>query len=66
MWQEGTTTLLPLLPELRMNKNIIRDLELILEVQELRDLGLTDDEVIGFVDMYSSEWELDNGSTFKD
>ena len=47
-----------------MNKNIVRDLELVIEMKELRELGLDDTEVLGYFDLYSDTWELANGEAF--
>ena len=43
-----------------MNKKIIKDLELALEIKELKNLGMTEEEIVGFFDMYCENWELCN------
>jgi hypothetical protein len=47
-----------------MNTKIVRDLELILEIQELRDLGMCNEELEGFLDLYYEEWEFNDVATF--
>jgi hypothetical protein len=47
-----------------MNTRIVRDLELRLEMQELRELGLNDDDLDGFLDLYYEEWGLDDVEAF--
>jgi hypothetical protein len=51
--------------ETYMNKKIVRDLELVLEIQELRELGITDEEVLGFIDIFYESWELNGDGTFE-
>jgi hypothetical protein len=48
-----------------MNKNIIRDLELILEINDLKLLGLIDDEIVGFIELYADSWELLDDQTYE-
>lgn len=43
-----------------MNKKIVRDIELALEIQELRKLGLEEEELEGYISFFSKEWEFDN------
>ena len=37
-------------------KNLEVQLELLVEQQELRDLGLTDEEIEGYIDFYWNSW----------
>lgn len=43
-----------------MNKNIVRELELIIEMNDLRELGMTEEEVLGFFEFYYESWEIQN------
>ena len=43
-----------------MNKRIVRDLELALELSELRSLCLTEDELVGYLETFAANWELND------
>jgi hypothetical protein len=47
-----------------MNKKIVRDLELVVEIQELRELGIDEEEIAGFFGIYYESWELNENGTF--
>jgi len=37
-------------------KNLINSLELCSEIEELKDLGLTEEEILGFIDFFYEGW----------
>ena len=47
-----------------MNKKIVRDLELVVEIQELREMCITENEIVGFLDMYYENWELNDDGPY--
>lgn len=48
-----------------MNKNIIRDLELKIEMDGLRDIGMTEEEIEGYFDIFLDNWEFSDATTFE-
>jgi len=37
---------------------LARELELFIEIKELREIGLTEEEIFGYIDMYLSSWGI--------
>ena len=37
-------------------KGLIMELELFIEMKELKEIGLTEEEIFGYVDMYLNSW----------
>jgi hypothetical protein len=45
-----------------MNTKLLQDLELAIELDELKQLDLTEEELEGFVDLFIGNWELEHGT----
>jgi hypothetical protein len=48
-----------------MNSKLIADLELALEVAELKRLELTAEEIAGFIDLFIDNWGLSDDGTYE-
>jgi len=41
-----------------MNTKLVNDLELYIELEELKKFGLTDEEIEGYLDFYYTTWAI--------